>query len=303
MLHYPVLLTESIDLLQIKPNGVYVDGTFGRGGHSQAILNKLDSGGQLIAFDKDIEAINYGQELIKDSRFNLIHDSFKHIKKYLFENNLNQIDGVLLDLGVSSPQIDDPKRGFSFRFDSHLDMRMNNTNGVTAADWLLNVSYDELSYVLWKYGEERYAKKIASNIIKAREFAPLDTTLKLAQVIAKSFTSSEKGQHPATRSFQAIRIFINNELGDLETFLAQIPEFLAIGGRVVIISFHSLEDRLVKEAFNKLSMPEKLPKWVNLPDKLPNYKVVAKKLKASNYEIFENSRSRSAIMRSIERIS
>lgn len=303
MLHYPVLLSESIELLQIKLNGIYVDGTFGRGGHTQAILNKLGPEGKLIAFDKDIEAIKYGNNLISDLRFNLVHESFANIDKYLEQNGLNQVDGILLDLGVSSPQIDDPKRGFSFRFDSVLDMRMDNTSGITAWEWLAKVTEVELSEVLWKYGEERYSRKIASNIIKARQAEPIKTTKQLAEIIARSFSSTEKGQHPATRSFQAIRIFINNELSDLEVFLSKITTLLTIGGRVVIVSFHSLEDRLVKTVFNKLATADKLPKWVDAQDKLPNYKVIAKKIKASNHEIFENTRSRSAIMRSIERIS
>ncbi len=302
MSHYSVLLDESIDLLAIKPDGIYVDGTFGRGGHSQAILAKLGVNGQLIAFDKDPDAIAYAHEHMLDKRFRLIHDSFAELKQHLAALNINKIDGILLDLGVSSPQLDTVERGFSFRFDATLDMRMDNTRGQSAKDWINHASEEQIAHVLWHYGEERFSRKIAKAIVAKRAQKPIETTTQLASIISENIHVKDKAQHPATRSFQAIRIFINNELGDLETILNDIPELLNKNARIVVISFHSLEDRIVKQAFNNLSTAEKLPKWVMLPDKAPEYKVIAKKMKASHKELEENKRSRSAVMRCLERL-
>jgi 16S rRNA (cytosine1402-N4)-methyltransferase len=300
--HYSVLLKESVDLLNIKPDGIYIDGTFGRGGHSRFILDQLGEHGLLIAFDKDIEAISYAKETITDKRFIIIHDSFANLKKHLEQHNIQKIDGVLLDLGVSSPQIDTASRGFSFRYDSELDMRMDTSKGISCKEWLNTVKEEELSNILWHYGEERFSRKIAHNIVAQREKEPILTTTQLTKIIEDTVTFREKSQHPATRSFQAIRIVINNELGDLESVLEDIPDLLKVGGRAVIISFHSLEDRIVKTKFNQLSKPRELPKWVLVTDDVLNYKVIAKKIKASIAEIDENSRSRSAVLRALERV-
>ncbi len=298
MLHYPVLLRESVNLLNIKPEGLYVDGTFGRGGHTKEILSKLNSSGRLMAFDKDIEAINYGQENINDSRLTLIHDSFANIDKHI----VDKVDGVLLDLGVSSPQLDTKERGFSHRFEATLDMRMDNTKGQSAHEWINTVDEATLADVLWRYGEERFSRKIAKNIINARNEEAITTTSKLAKIISNGMPFIEKGQHPATRSFQAIRIFINNELGDLEQVLDTVPKCLNALGRIVVISFHSLEDRIVKTKFNELSVEEKLPKWINKQVATPEFRVIAKKVKAGLYETEQNNRSRSAVLRCLEKI-
>ncbi len=298
MLHYPVLLRESVNLLNIKPEGLYVDGTFGRGGHTKEILSKLNSSGRLMAFDKDIEAINYGQENINDSRLTLIHDSFANIDKHI----VDKVDGVLLDLGVSSPQLDTKERGFSHRFEATLDMRMDNTKGQSAHEWINTVDEAILADVLWRYGEERFSRKIAKNIINARNEEAITTTSKLAKIISNGMPFIEKGQHPATRSFQAIRIFINNELGDLEQVLDTVPKCLNALGRIVVISFHSLEDRIVKTKFNELSVEEKLPKWINKQVATPEFRVIAKKVKAGLYETEQNNRSRSAVLRCLEKI-
>ena len=302
MSHYSVLLNESIELLSIKADGVYVDGTFGRGGHSQAILNKLNDNGKLIAFDKDPDAIKYAQEHLIDSRFTIIHKSFSSLKTSLEELNIKKIDGLLLDLGVSSPQLDVQTRGFSFRFEAILDMRMDNTCGQSAKEWINSATEEEIAHVLWHYGEERFSRKIARAIIAERSKELIITTTHLAKLISDNVHVKDKAQHPATRSFQAIRIFINNELSDLEKVLVDVPELLNKGSRIVVISFHSLEDRIVKQSFNDLVCNNKLPKWVMVQDSKPEYKVIAKKIKASDKEIIENKRSRSAVMRSLEKL-
>lgn len=302
MSHFSVLLQQSIKLLNIKPNGIYVDGTFGRGGHTQAILNSLGPDGKLFAFDKDVVAVDHAHQTITDSRFTIIHDSFANIKDQLARYGPQKVDGVLLDLGVSSPQIDEAWRGFSFMQDGDLDMRMDNTRGVSCKDWLATVSEADLVQVLWEYGEERFARKIAQNILKEREVKPITRTLELARIIERSIPYREKSKHPATRSFQAIRIKINDELADLESFLEIVPEVLNHEARVVIISFHSLEDRIVKTQFNKLSQGLKLPKWVMMADAMPEYKLIAKKVKPELDELNKNARSRSAILRCLEKI-
>lgn len=302
-LHYPVLLTESVELLDIKADGVYVDGTFGRGGHSKLILDKLGSNGQLICFDKDIEALEYAKSNLNDRRLRTVHDSFSTLTSYINSNDINKIDGLILDLGISSPQVDTPHRGFSFRLDALLDMRMDTTRGQTLEQWINTVDETVLANVLWQYGEERFHKRIAKHIVKSRGIRPITTTFELADIIAQSIPFHEKGQHPATRSFQALRIVINNELNDLEILLDGIPDFLNIDGRVVVISFHSLEDRLVKNKFNQLSKPKILPKWIMSDIEQVNYAIIAKKVKASYREISENIRSRSAIMRCLKRLS
>lgn len=298
--HYSVLLDESVALLDIKPNGIYIDGTFGRGGHTRKILSNLGPEGKLIAFDKDIDAHIYARQHFNDGRLVLVHDSFANIN--LQSLGIQSVDGILLDLGVSSPQLDDASRGFSFRFDAPLDMRMNTSCGVTAQEWINSVDEVVLADVLWKYGEEKFSRKIAKAIVERRQLKSIASTKELADIIDKVLPFREKGKNPATRSFQAIRIFINNELVDLEQFLTMIPDVLAINGRVVVISFHSLEDRIVKNAFNSLAKVEDLPKWVMAIPKMPNYKIIAKKVKASGSEIEENTRSRSSILRAIERL-
>lgn len=302
-MHYSVLLKESVDLLNIKPSGIYIDGTLGRAGHTAEILSRLNDDGRLIAFDKDPEAIRYAKESVSDNRLTLVHDSFASVAKHLASLDVKSIDGIILDLGVSSPQLDTPERGFSFRFDAPLDMRMNNQSGISAADWINQASESELSDVFWRYGEEKFSRKIAKAIVTKRAVKPLFTTTDLANLVAEQIPYREKGQHPATRVFQATRIHVNNELGDLEHILDTVPLKMGIGGRMVVISFHSLEDRIVKTKFAKLAEGEKLPKWVMANDKPSEFNVIAKKIKASAEEIAENSRSRSAVMRCLERIS
>ncbi len=302
-MHYSVLLNESIEMLNIKPDGVYVDGTLGRCGHTKEILKKLGVGGILIAFDKDPDAIEYARHEINDPRFHLFHGSFAEINKVLEQLGIVSIDGILLDLGISSPQIDTPERGFSFRFDAPLDMRMNNLQGISAADWINHADEVELADVFWRYGEEKFSRKIAKAIVSQRINTPFKTTFELVNLVSNQIPYREKGQNPATRVFQAIRIHINNELTDLENLLELIPIRLKLGGRIVVISFHSLEDRIVKQKFTSLATVEKLPKWVMMNECDSEFKVIAKKIKASASEILENNRSRSAIMRCLERVS
>lgn len=301
-MHYSVLLQESIELLNIKPDGIYIDGTFGRGGHSRVILEKLNADGRLVAFDKDPEAITYAKENFTDNRFKIIHASFASIKEQLLDLGINQIDGILLDLGVSSPQLDNAERGFSFRYDAPLDMRMDNSKGITAAEWLLTASEEEMADVFWRYGEERFSRRIAKAIVRERETKVFTTTTELAKLVEAQIPYRERGKNPATRVFQAIRIQVNNELGDLEQILTDAPQMLALNGRFVVISFHSLEDRLVKTAFNEFATADKLPKWAMVTDEAAEFGVIAKKVRASMAEIDENSRSRSAVLRCLERL-
>ncbi|MDD3266717.1 MAG: 16S rRNA (cytosine(1402)-N(4))-methyltransferase RsmH [Burkholderiales bacterium] len=301
-MHYSVLLRESVELLNINPDGIYIDGTFGRGGHSKAILERLGPNGKLIAFDKDPEAIQFARDFAADNRFIIVHDSFASAVTHLEKMGIKKINGILLDLGISSPQIDTPERGFSFRFDAPLDMRMNNTQGLSAADWLNSADYQELTKVFWEYGEEKFSRKIATKIVDVRESKPLLTTSDLAKLVESVIPYREKGQHPATRVFQATRIHINNELYDVEEILDSIPSYLAKHGRFVVISFHSLEDRIVKNKFAKLATGEKLPRWVMANDKPSDFAVIAKKIKAGKEELEENARSRSAVMRCLEKI-
>lgn len=298
MEHYSVLLKESIDFLNIKNDGTYFDGTFGRGGHTNEILKQLSPQGMVFAFDKDVDAINYGLDKFKDHRIKLIHDSFVNISNYTNQ----KFDGIILDLGVSSPQVDSIERGFSFNKDSDLDMRMNNTCGISAKEWINIASEKEISDVLWKYGEERFAKLIAKGIVKYRLSKNIVTTFDLVEIVKNNIIYKHEKKHPATRVFQAIRIHINNELSELDLFLTNIHNKLKIGGRLVIISFHSLEDRIVKIKFNELSREEVIPKWINKQPMKAKYKIIAKKFKASISEINENIRSRSAILRCLEKI-
>lgn len=285
-MHISVLLEQTIEFLNINPNGVYIDGTFGRGGHSKAILERLSLDGLLISFDQDPDAITYAKTNFTSSNFKIIHDNFINYKIYLDNMNITHVDGVLLDLGICSTQIDEDIRGFSFMKDSPLDMRMNNTIGISAAQWLNTASIKEISDVLWFYGEERFSRRIAKNIYDAR--GSINTTLDLAQLVKNSITYRDKHKHPATRTFQAIRIFINNELSVLDDMISSVPKILGNHGRLVVISFHSLEDRIVKTKFKSLSEQKE-------------YSIIAKKIKPSLAEIDKNPRSRSAIMRVLER--
>ena len=299
--HITVMLNEAVQALVIRPDGVYVDGTFGRGGHSKLILSQLGEGGRLWVFDKDPLAISAAQELAKkDVSVQVVHDSFKTMSAHLDKSS---VDGVLLDLGVSSPQIDEAERGFSFRQDGPLDMRMDDSRGQTAAQWLATVEEAELVRVIREYGEERFAKPIAKAIVARRTQKPFMTTLDLAGVIAGQVKTFEKGQHPATRTFQAIRIAVNDELGDLSETLTAILGLLKPKGRMAVISFHSLEDRPVKQFIAQHSRHQ--ADWARLPltdAQLPKLALTdLGRQKPSEDEILHNPRSRSAILRVAEK--
>ena len=304
--HRTVLLDEAVDALNLtgaRADGVYLDGTFGRGGHSRLILSKLGAHGRLVAFDKDTQAIATAAE-IADPRFSIVHDSFATMRSALAERGVQQVDGILLDLGISSPQVDDAARGFSFRNDGPLDMRMDTTRGVSAAQWLADVPEQQLEKVIRNYGEERFAFQIAKAIVAGRAVEPISGTRQLAGIVAHAVKTREKGKDPATRTFQAIRIFINKELEDLEAGLSEAYAMLAPGARMVVISFHSLEDRMVKQFLAskvKLEQPDRrLPiRAVDLPQ--PLMKLLAK-LKPSAAEVDGNPRARSAVMRVAERL-
>ncbi|MCU7833638.1 MAG: 16S rRNA (cytosine(1402)-N(4))-methyltransferase RsmH [gamma proteobacterium symbiont of Taylorina sp.] len=299
--HKPVLLKESLDALRIKPEGVYVDGTFGRGGHSHFILQQLNESGKLIAFDKDPQAISTAQEKYSnDPRFKIHHGSFAEMEVYLSRLGLcEKVDGILLDLGVSSPQLDDPRRGFSFQTSGPLDMRMNDQVGMSASQWINKAKEEDIASVLYEYGEERYSRRIAKAIIWARKEQPLNDTKQLAEIIKQAHPRWEKKKHPATRSFQGIRIFINNELDDLEQCLMQSYHCLAKGGNIAVISFHSLEDRKVKRFFRRMAEGKQLPP--DLPvieaDIDRKMKLVGKRIKAGKQELADNPRARSAVLR------
>ncbi len=305
--HLPVLLDEVLENLAIKPGGMYVDATFGRGGHSQAILNQLGTHGRLFALDKDPEAITHARKLfVKDARFSIAHGSFATLQAYLErEGCFGKVDGILLDLGVSSPQLDDPDRGFSFMRDGKLDMRMDSSQGMDAAEWLATVEENTLANVLWEYGEERFSRRIARSIVAKRQEAPMTTTKQLAEIVSAAIPRWQKGKHPATRSFQAIRIAVNQELDDLEQVLAQSLEALTVGGRLAVISFHSLEDRLVKRFIQRHEQGDVFP--AGMPIKQAMYKRRLKRLgraiKPSAREIAFNPRARSAILRIAEKLS
>lgn len=304
--HQPVLLKEVLEALDIKPQGKYVDGTFGRGGHAREIVRRLGTQGRLLVMDKDPQAIAEARLQFKeDSRVIVAKGSFAMLRQKVAEQEwAGAVDGILLDLGVSSPQLDDAERGFSFRRDGVLDMRMDTETGRSAAEWMAQVKEQELATVLREYGEERYAKRIARAIVKAREIQPIKTTKQLAAIIAQANPKWETGKDPATRSFQAIRIFINNELEDLKTCLAQVTDLLKTGGRLVVISFHSLEDRIVKRFIREQakgdSYPAGLP--VTLAQLNPRLKPVGKAVQPSDAEIAANPRARSSVLRAAEKI-
>jgi len=304
--HKPVMLEAVLAGLNIKPDGVYVDCTFGRGGHARAILEQLGPEGRLLALDRDPQAVEAAQELAEqDERFSIQRGSFTMLKALVEDNDLlGKVDGLFLDLGVSSPQLDDPGRGFSFQYEGPLDMRMDYESGQSAAEWLATAGEREISQVLFDYGEERHGKRIARAICKAREETPITTTAQLAEIISAANPSHEKHKHPATRSFQAIRIFINRELDELHEVLAQVLEVLATGGRLVIISFHSLEDRIVKRFIRKQVRGDDLPR--DLPvtaDMLnPRMRAIGKAIYADEAELKLNPRARSAVLRIAERL-
>ncbi|MGC2458332.1 MAG: 16S rRNA (cytosine(1402)-N(4))-methyltransferase RsmH [Gallionellaceae bacterium] len=301
--HTAVLLHEGVEALRVKPDGIYVDGTFGRGGHSRLILQHLGERGRLIALDKDPAAVAAAEE-IDDRRFCIIHSGFSRIAAVLKELRIGKVDGVLLDLGVSSTQLDDEQRGFSFRFDAPLDMRMDSSSGQTAAEWLASVEENLLGEVIRDYGEERFAKQIARALVAARQENPITTTRRLSQIVAQAVRTREPGQNPATRTFQAIRIFLNHELEELEDAMPQCVDSLKPKGRLVIISFHSLEDRLVKRFMRGMAQGDKLPR--NLPIRaadVPQGKLhlIGRAIRASAQEVAANPRARSAVMRVAER--
>lgn len=301
MAHITVLLHEAVDALNIQPDGVYVDGTFGRGGHSRLILQNLGEQGRLLVLDKDPVAIQAACNLAQqDARLTVIHGGFGDFQAALNKAGLQKIDGALFDLGLSSPQLDEAKRGFSFRFDAPLDMRMDNSQGDTAAQWLNRAKEDEIAAVIREYGEERFAKRIASMIVEYRQKEMIVGTATLAKICEMAVRTREKGQHPATRTFQAIRIWINRELDEIAAMLPQAAGSLKKGGRLVVIAFHSLEDRLVKQFMRKESSLPTLPKWVtvrevDLPQ--PPLKIVGKAQRPTAQEIAANPRARSAILR------
>ena len=305
--HRTVLLDEAVDALNLegaRTTGTYIDGTFGRGGHSRLILSRLGDGGRLFAFDKDPQAIATAQQ-VSDPRFAIVHDSFATMQDALAARGIQQVDGILLDLGISSPQVDDAARGFSFRQDGPLDMRMDTTRGMSAAEWIATAPQTELEKVIRDYGEERYAFQIAKAIVARRAIEPISTTRQLAAIVADTVKTREKGKDPATRTFQAVRIFINKELEDLETGLSAAYAMLAPGARMSVISFHSLEDRIVKQFFAskaKVAQPDRrLPiRAVDLPQ--PLMKLIAK-IKPSAEEVDANPRARSAVLRVAERLA
>ena len=306
-MHRPVLLEQVLEGLQVRPQGRYIDGTFGRGGHSAAILERLDDRGALLVFDKDPEALRVAQERFGgDARVYRQRGTFAGLKAVVAELGWQgKVDGILFDLGVSSPQLDDPERGFSFMKEGPLDMRMDPQTGPGAADWLAQAPEADIVRVLFDYGEERYARRIARAIVRRRGEEAITTTAQLARIIASAVPSKERHKHPATRCFQAIRIFINRELDDLKAGLEQAVEVLAPGGRLAVISFHSLEDRIVKRFMRDESRGRQLPPDLPVvPDGFrPRLRIVGKPVTASAQEIDENPRARSATLRIAERIA
>lgn len=306
--HRTVLLDEAVDALVKREDGIYIDATFGRGGHSRAILQRLGAAGRLIGFDKDPEAVRLARTF-DDARFSIEHDSFARMSEALAARGIAQVSGILMDLGVSSPQIDDPARGFSFRFDGPLDMRMDTTRGEPVSAWLERATLEALTEVIRDYGEERFAFQIAKAIIARRTDAPslgpLDSTAQLAQIVANAVKTREKGQNPATRTFQALRIHINQELADLQVVLPLALSLLEPGGRLVVISFHSLEDRIVKQFMRKHATPPAPERRLPIRAKdLPAPELLLKgRFKASAEEVAANARARSAVMRVAEKVA
>jgi 16S rRNA (cytosine1402-N4)-methyltransferase len=304
-MHQTVLLREAVDALVTAPDGFYVDGTFGRGGHSRGLLERLDENGHLLAVDKDPAACTVAGELAQgEPRFEFFHGSFAELPDQLRRMGIAAVDGILLDLGVSSPQLDDGDRGFSFLQDGPLDMRMDTSRGETAAQWLACADQQDIAAVLKDYGEERFAKRIAAAIVAARDSAPIETTAELARVVSEANPRWEKHKHPATRAFQAIRIRVNRELDDLQTLLSGALDMLRVGGRLVVISFHSLEDRMVKRYMRDMARGDALPAGVPVPDSALNrrMRLVGRAVKPGPEEVQNNVRARSAVMRVAEKI-
>jgi 16S rRNA (cytosine1402-N4)-methyltransferase len=308
--HQPVLLDEVLEALNLRgtgrADGIYLDGTFGRGGHARAILAGLSGVGRLVALDKDPEAIASGKELMdEDPRFRIAQGSFAEMERFVHDWGLERgLDGILLDLGVSSPQLDNPERGFSFMGDGPLDMRMNPSQGVSAAEWIAVTPEREITRVFWEFGEERHARRIARSIVMARQQGRLETTGQLAALIEQTIGRREKNKHPATRCFQAIRIEINNELADLATGLNAAIKVLRPGGRLAVISFHSLEDRLVKRTFREAARPGQVRRNIpEHPEARAVIRLVGKAVSPSIDELSANPRSRSAVMRVAEKLA
>ena len=304
--HQPVLLAEVLTALSIKPDGVYVDGTFGRGGHANAILAELGPQGRLLAMDRDPEAVQSAeQQFGTDPRFEIEQGAFTMLSRVIAQRQLQgKVNGLLLDLGVSSPQLDDASRGFSFSADGPLDMRMDPSSGVSASEWLESASESDIARVLKVFGEERFSRRIARSIVETRQASPLRTTRQLAELIEAAVPMREKNKHPATRSFQAIRIFINGELDEITMVLEQVIDVLAPQGRMAVISFHSLEDRIVKRFIRDEYRGEQPPEEFPLAgmDYVPRLKPVGKAIRAAAAEVDQNPRARSAVLRVAERL-
>ncbi len=302
--HQTVLLEEAVRALITNRDGTYVDCTYGRGGHSAAIAAALSSDGRLLVIDRDLAAVDHARQTFADDpRVIVQHGPFSRLKEFVEAHGLETLDGVLMDLGVSSPQIDQGERGFSFQQSGPLDMRMDQGSGETAEAWIASASEEDITLVLKQYGEERFARRIARNIVAARTEGPISTTDRLVEIVEMSIPRREKHKHPATRTFQAIRIQVNRELEELETCLADVIELLKSGGRVVVISFHSLEDRLVKRFFRRLEKGDDLPSRLPIRDDQLNRKVriLGKPVKPSASEVADNRRARSSIMRIAEK--
>ena len=303
--HQSILVKEVLEGLAIKPDGIYLDLTFGRGGHSAHILKALDSQGRLMAVDKDPEAVSVASQApFNDARFSIHHAAFDEVERIVQSQGwVGQVSGILLDLGVSSPQLDKASRGFSFMREGPLDMRMNPTCGLDAATWLHQASEKEIADVLWRYGEERSARRIAASIVECRQKERLETTTQLAGLIERVCPRHGSGKHPATKSFQAIRIFINKELEELETCLQQCLDILSVGGRMCVISFHSLEDRIVKRFIKQASQGETYPSDLPIKDKdiIRHAKRIGSLIRPTEEEIASNARARSARLRIMEK--
>ena len=305
--HISVLLDEAITGLALKPDGIYIDCTFGRGGHSGLILSKLSDQGRLIAIDRDPTAISAAKKFADDSRFSIEHHGFADLQQIAEKHQLlSQVDGILLDLGVSSPQLDEAERGFSFMKDGPLDMRMDPTSGRSAAQWLAEAELEDITHVIKTYGEEKFGRRIAHKIIETREHTAITSTKQLADLVDEAVPVKDKHKHPATRTFQAIRIYINSELEEIQTALQAAVDVLKPGGRLVVISFHSLEDRIVKQFIKKQSKGEAIPRGLPLTDAQINknltLKAVGKAIKPSKAEIEANPRSRSSVLRIAQRL-
>jgi len=301
--HTPVLLDEALAALSVRPDGTYVDCTFGRGGHSQALLERLGPEGRLIALDRDLAAVAAGKDII-DERFAIVHASFADLRAVLAAIGIGEVEGVLLDLGMSSAQIEDPERGFSFRRAGPLDMRMDSSKGETAAEWLANASEREIAEVIRRYGEERFAKSVAAAIVAARTREPIASTQQLAAIVAAAVRTREAGQDPATRTFQALRIHVNQELAQLSLVLPQAVEVLRSRGRLAVISFHSLEDRIVKQFMRDESQRDRMPLGLPIRQRdLPQarLRLVGKPVRPTLQEVEANPRARSAVLRVAER--